>query len=71
MPHLLATLGRSQFGLIQAVRQAELPAGTNFLLVVDQFEEIFRYDEAGQAESEAANDFVAMLREAFWAPDRR
>jgi|GEM_PF-1659091 len=64
LPHLLATLGRSQFGLIEAVRQAKLPAGTNFLLVVDQFEEIFRYDEAGAAESERANDFIAMLREA-------
>lgn len=38
--------------------------GANFLLVVDQFEEIFRYDEAGAVESEAANDFVAMLSEA-------
>ena len=64
VPQLLATLGRSQFGLVQAVRQAALPAGTNFLLVVDQFEEIFRYDEAGAAESELANDFIAMLREA-------
>jgi hypothetical protein len=64
LPHLLATLGRSQFGLIQAVKQSALAPGTNFLLVVDQFEEIFRYDEAGEAESEAANDFVAMLREA-------
>ncbi len=64
LPHLLATLGRSQFGLVQAVRQAAQPAGTNFLLVVDQFEEIFRYQEAGAAESEAANDFIAMLREA-------
>jgi hypothetical protein len=64
LPHLLATLGRSQFGLIEAVRQAKLPAKTNFLLVVDQFEEIFRYDEAGAAESERANDFIAMLREA-------
>lgn len=64
LPHLLATLGRSQFGLIEAVRQAAIPAKTNFLLVVDQFEEIFRYNEAGKTESEVANDFIAMLREA-------
>ena len=64
LPNLLATLGRSQFGLIEAVRQASLPVKTNFLLVVDQFEEIFRYDEAGRTESEVANDFIAMLREA-------
>src|SRR5262249_43750884 len=43
---LLATLSRSHFGLVEAVRQAALGAGTNFLLVVDQFEEIFRFHEA-------------------------
>ncbi|MBI4625270.1 MAG: PD40 domain-containing protein [Verrucomicrobia bacterium] len=64
LPNLIATLGRSQFGLIEAVRQAGVPRGTNFLLVVDQFEEIFRFEEAGAAESELANDFIAMLREA-------
>lgn len=64
VPQLLATLRRSQFGLVQAVRHAGIAAGTNFLLVVDQFEEIFRFDEAGAAESETANDFVAVLREA-------
>jgi tetratricopeptide (TPR) repeat protein len=64
LPQLLATLRRSQFGLVEAVRQARIPSGTNFLLVVDQFEEIFRYNEAGANEREAANDFVAALREA-------
>lgn len=61
---LLATLSRSQFGLVEAVKQARLPEGTNFLLVVDQFEEIFRFNEAGQAQQEVANEFVSLLLEA-------
>src|SRR5262249_13808608 len=61
---LLATLSRSHFGLVEAVKQAGLAAGTNFLLVVDQFEEIFRFHEAGQMQQEAANEFVSLLLEA-------
>lgn len=62
--NLLATLSRSHFGLVEAVKQAGLAEGTNFLLVVDQFEEIFRFNEAGQRQQEAANEFVSLLLEA-------
>ena len=62
--NLLATLSRSQFGLVEAVKQADLGEGTNFLLVADQFEEIFRFHEAGQWQQEAANEFVSLLLEA-------
>jgi WD40 repeat protein len=62
--NLLATLSRSHFGLVEAVRQADLGESTNFLLVVDQFEEIFRFHEAGQMQQEAANEFVSLLLEA-------
>ncbi len=61
--NLLATVSRSHFGL-EAVKQADLGKGTNFLLVVDQFEEIFRFHEAGQTQQEAANEFVSLLLEA-------
>ena len=61
---LNATLRRSRLGLVETIRQADMPEGTNFLLVVDQFEEIFRYSEAGEEEGEAADDFIAMLLEA-------
>ena len=61
---LNATLRRSRLGLVEAIRQAKLPEGTNFLLVVDQFEEIFRYSEAGDEEGEAADDFISMILEA-------
>ena len=66
---LLATLGRSHFGLVEAVRQAALPAGTNFLLVVDQFEEIFRFNEAGAAQREIASEFICLLLEAIQQKD--
>jgi hypothetical protein len=62
--NLLATLSRSHFGLVKAVKQAGLGEGTNLLLVVDQFEEIFRFREAGQTQQEVANEFVSLLLEA-------
>jgi energy-coupling factor transporter ATP-binding protein EcfA2 len=62
--NLLATLSRSHFGLVEAVRQADLGESTNFLLVVDQFEKIFRFHEAGQTQQEAADEFVSLLLEA-------
>ncbi len=62
--NLLATLSRSHFGLVEAVRQADLGEGTNFLLIVDQFEEIFRFQDAGQRQQEVANEFVSLLLEA-------
>ena len=62
--NLLATLSRSHFGLVEAVKQSDIPEGTNFLLVVDQFEEIFRFHEAGKAQKEVANEFVSLLLES-------
>ena len=57
-------MSRSHFGLVEAIKQAGLGADTNFLLVIDQFEEIFRFHEAGQTQQEMANEFVSMLLEA-------
>ena len=58
----------SGLGLVDIVRQARLPAGTNLLVVVDQFEELFRYralgaDAAGAAETATA--FVNLLLAAM------
>lgn len=61
---LNATIRRSRLGLVEAIRQAQLPEGTNFLLVVDQFEEIFRYSETGEEQGEAADGFISMILEA-------
>src|SRR5438034_319879 len=38
-----ATLRRSALGLVEATRQARMAAHENLLVVVDQFEEIFRF----------------------------
>jgi tetratricopeptide (TPR) repeat protein len=40
---LEALLRRSSSGLFEAVRQAWLPEGENVVLIVDQFEELFRF----------------------------
>ncbi len=63
-PRLMATLNRSHLGLIEAIRQARLDQGTNFLLVVDQFEEIFRFHQSGHEAKDHAAEFVSMLLEA-------
>lgn len=65
------TLRMSKLGLIDIYEQANLGEDVNLLVVVDQFEELFRYRQlsAGQQEhvygvSEAASAFVNLLLEA-------
>jgi Novel STAND NTPase 1/Tetratricopeptide repeat len=63
---LEATLHRGTLGLVQAVRQARIPPQDNVLVVVDQFEELFRFRqsrEAGSSRDEAVA-FVKLLLEA-------
>jgi hypothetical protein len=63
---LEATLGRGGLGLVEAVRQARLASTEQLLVVVGQFEEIFRFKRAGlspNATDEAAA-FVKLLLEA-------
>jgi hypothetical protein len=59
-------LRRSGLGLIEAVRRARLPESENLLIIVDQFEELFRFDKAAiptlQQDDDAA--FVKLLLEA-------
>ncbi len=60
------TLRRSGLGLIEAARMARLPPGESLLILVDQFEELFRFaalaDSQGAAEDAPA--FVKLLLEA-------
>ncbi|HYE65501.1 MAG TPA: hypothetical protein VD966_07960 [Pyrinomonadaceae bacterium] len=61
-----ATLRRSNLGLIEAARQNRMPENENLLVVVDQFEEIFRFAQVSDSEqyqNEAAA-FVKLLLEA-------
>lgn|GEM_PF-5598445 len=62
-----ATLRRSSLGLIEAVTEAQLEPGERVLILVDQFEEIFRYIDEGNESDRAANEasaFVKLLLEA-------
>jgi len=65
---LYATLRRGSRGLIEAIAQTPLPAGTNLLILVDQFEEIFRYRCGASADE--ADAFVSLLLRTI-APDER
>ena len=62
LPRLLATLNRSRFGLVEAMKQSEqFGSGTNLLVVVDQFEELFRFRQQGVDSEETATAFVNLL----------
>src|SRR5436309_9566574 len=62
LPRLLATLNRSRFGLVEAMKQSEVfEPGTNLLVVVDQFEELFRFRQQGVDSQETAAAFVNLL----------
>lgn len=56
-------LRRSGLGLVEATRLARLPPGENLLVVVDQFEELFRFAGAVERSDDAAA-FVKLLLEA-------
>lgn len=60
------TLQRSGLGLVEAVRQARMPAQENLLIVVDQFEELFRFKSNRETEERErrAAAFVKLLIEA-------
>ncbi|MBV9248935.1 MAG: ATP-binding protein, partial [Acetobacteraceae bacterium] len=57
-----ATLRRGPLGLLEALRERPLSAGTNLLVLVDQFEEVFRFHSEGG--SDEADAFVALLLES-------
>ncbi|MGK0186700.1 MAG: energy-coupling factor transporter ATP-binding protein EcfA2 [Verrucomicrobiales bacterium] len=59
-----ATLSRSGLGLVEAVRQSDIEAGSNLLVVVDQFEELFRFRGGSAANLEEASAFVNLLLRA-------
>jgi hypothetical protein len=68
-----ATLRRSALGLSEAVKHAHIPHTDNVLVVVDQFEELFRFKQA--AEGVTARDesvaFVKLLLEGAHQSDHR
>ena len=63
---LRKTLERSSYGLVKAVRAARLRPGESLLLVVDQFEELFRFarDSRHPGTGAEAALFVSLLIQA-------
>jgi tetratricopeptide (TPR) repeat protein len=61
-----ATLRRGSLGLVDAVRQARLEEHENLLVVVDQFEELFRFRAASALTGveDEASAFIKLLLEA-------
>src|SRR5437868_4560201 len=66
-----ATLRRGSLGLVEAARRARLSEQEKLLVVVDQFEELFRFRAARAATStgDDASAFVKLLLEAAWQRD--
>ena len=56
-----STLRLSKRGLVDLVEMARLPDATRLLLVVDQFEELFRYRALAAAEARVAQDAVGLV----------
>jgi hypothetical protein len=56
-----ATLRRSNRGLIEIVKEARLPAYENLLIVVDQFEELFRFSKLERSQQEEKLDSAAFV----------
>ena len=57
-------LRRSALGLVELVKEARLPENERLLILVDQFEELFRFIDETQQTEQAANDasvFVKLL----------
>jgi hypothetical protein len=68
---MTVTLQRSALGIVEAYRQAKIAKESNLLIVVDQFEELFRFKKAAHVENAAdqAAAFVKLLLAAAKQPD--
>jgi hypothetical protein len=62
-----AMLRRSSRGLVEAAAELGLPERTELLIIVDQFEEIFRFEGARGSDADEATAFVRLLMEAIHA----
>jgi energy-coupling factor transporter ATP-binding protein EcfA2 len=67
-----SVLRRSGVGIMDFFKSADFAENENLLIVVDQFEEIFRFRETfGAQESDEAVAFVKLLLETTYAPESR
>ena len=66
---MTATLQRSALGIVEAHRQAGVPPEANLLIVVDQFEELFRFKNAASL-ANAADQAAAFVKLLLAAADQ-
>lgn len=67
---LHAVLERGPLGLSEVLGETPLFGGRKILLLVDQFEELFRYRREGEGQRDEANAFVSMLLATVRETDR-
>ncbi len=65
-----ATLRRGSLGLVEAVRQANLPTTENLIVIADQFEELFRV-ALGAQDEEHENNKAAFVKLLLAAAEQR
>lgn len=61
-PIIESTLRRSNRGLIEAVRQARMPKNENLLVLVDQYEELFRFSKFEKARKDGTSEAQAFVK---------
>ncbi|RYE21939.1 MAG: hypothetical protein EOP51_14410 [Sphingobacteriales bacterium] len=66
-----STLRRSNFGLIDAYKQAHVEKGQNLLVLVDQFEELFRFSNYEKKAAEGRRDSVAFINLLIKAAEQK
>ena len=64
------TLRRSDLGLIECARLARIPPEDNLLIVVDQFEELFRFKRSGNS-ADARDEAVAFVKRLLSASEQQ
>lgn len=58
---ITATLRRSNLGLVEAVKQSDLKPADNLLIVVDQFEELFRFSKYERTQYSGRRDSISFV----------
>ena len=66
-----AMLRRNSLGLVDAARELNLSAAAGLLIIVDQFEEIFRFEGVRGSDADEATAFVRLLLAAMSAASPR
>jgi hypothetical protein len=66
-----AMLRRNSLGLVDAARELNLSASAGLLIIVDQFEEIFRFEGVRGSDADEATAFVRLLLAAMNAASPR